>query len=131
MMLRTCTRLGHRCTVKMAGAVRPSARRLLASFERQSATFVVLLGCVLVGLVAHLDRRTSPEVSCAGFYLVPIAMAAWWGGFPHGILLALAATLAWHALDAGTTPPAARLCNALIRFGTFALTSALLSRLRR
>ena len=33
------------------------------------------------------DYLTGPELSFAIFYLVPIALGAWWGGFAHGILL--------------------------------------------
>jgi diguanylate cyclase (GGDEF)-like protein len=84
-------------------------------------------------LTALLDYWTGPELSVAIFYLLPIAAAAWWGGFAHGILLAVASVVAWHLVDVAESPvlhPAVRLWNDVVRFCFFIITSSLLTRLR-
>src|SRR4051794_8596750 len=60
---------------------------------------VVVLSLLLVFSVAALDRSTGSKYSFSLFYLIPVAACAWWCGFPHGVLLAVASALAWHAVD--------------------------------
>ncbi|MBI2807858.1 MAG: diguanylate cyclase [Planctomycetes bacterium] len=87
----------------------------------------------LVAIIALLDLATGPELSFAIFYLVPIALAAWWGGFAQGILFSVACAVGWHfveAADGSTFTPAIQLWNGTARFGIFIITSSLLSRLR-
>jgi diguanylate cyclase (GGDEF)-like protein len=94
---------------------------------------LALGGLVLIAVIGWLDLCTGHELSFAIFYLIPIACGAWWGGFPHGILLSLAATVAWHGVDvlAGSeVHPAISLWNGVVRFSMFVVTSSLLSRLR-
>jgi diguanylate cyclase (GGDEF)-like protein len=106
---------------------------LLAFFERQSGLFVVTFALFLVGVIGLVDYRIGAEVSFGIFYLIPIALGAWWGGFPQGILLSLAGAAEWHVIDLCQSPEVAlhmRLWNAVVRFILFAITSILLSRLR-
>jgi diguanylate cyclase (GGDEF)-like protein len=93
---------------------------------------LVLGGLILVALTALLDYRTGPHLSFSVFYLIPVAACAWWGGLPHGILLALAGALAWHFIDLlenPLMPTTAAVWNGIVRFGTLALASSLVSRL--
>jgi diguanylate cyclase (GGDEF)-like protein len=108
----------------------PAARAFLGG---GGGLLLALGGLLLTGLIGWLDHATGHKLSFAIFYLIPIACGAWWGGFPHGILLALAATLAWHgveALDGPAVHPGVALWNGVVRFGLFVITSSLLSRLR-
>jgi GGDEF domain-containing protein len=116
---------------------RPKVRFLDASaralFERRSEIFVIFFGLLLVAATGCIDYWTGPELSVAPFYLVPIAIGAWCGGFSHGILLALAATAVWHLTDMADFPAAhiiVRIWNAVVRFGFFVIASSLLARLR-
>jgi diguanylate cyclase (GGDEF)-like protein len=80
-----------------------------------------------------LDYATGPDLSVSLFYLIPAAVCAWWGGLPHGILLALAGAVAWHVVDGienPQIPSAIQVWNGIVRFGTMALISSLVSRLR-
>jgi diguanylate cyclase (GGDEF)-like protein len=91
------------------------------------------LGLALVGGIALFDHWTGPELSFGVFYFLPIAAVAWWGGLAHGLLLSVAATAAWHAvdtLDGAALSPAVRTWNDLIHFGVFVISSGLLTRLR-
>jgi diguanylate cyclase (GGDEF)-like protein len=94
---------------------------------------LVAANLLLVALTAVLDYQTGPHLSFGIFYLIPVAACAWWGGFPHGILAALAGSVAWHLVDRlenPLIPVAAGAWNGVVRFGTLALTSSLLSRVR-
>jgi diguanylate cyclase (GGDEF)-like protein len=93
---------------------------------------LVLAGLVLVGLIALLDYETGPYLSCSIFYLIPVAACAWWGGFSHGILVAVAGSVAWHIIDLvenPALPSVAGVWNGIVRFGTLTLVSSLVSRL--
>jgi diguanylate cyclase (GGDEF)-like protein len=97
-----------------------------------SRAFLIPAAILVVVLIAWLDYATGPYLSCSILYLIPVAMCAWWGGFPHGILLAIAGSAAWHLVDMlenPAIPQFAALCNGLTRFGTLALVSFLVSRL--
>ncbi len=89
-------------------------------------------GALFVALIAWLDLATGPNLSCSIFYLVPVVACAWWGGFPHGILLALGGSVAWHLVDTienPMIPPGAGVWNGIVRFGTLTLACSLVSRL--
>jgi diguanylate cyclase (GGDEF)-like protein len=93
---------------------------------------VVTAGLLSVALIAVLDYQTGPELSFGIFYLLPVAAGAWWGGFSHGILLAIGGAIAWHSVDGLESPlisPVAGVWNGVVRFGTLALVSSLVSRL--
>ncbi len=93
---------------------------------------LVVAGLLVVVSIALLDYNTGPHLSHSILYLIPVAGCAWWGGFAHGILLALSGSMAWHLVDVFEHPlisPAAGLWNGFVRFGTLALVSNLVSRL--
>lgn len=106
------------------------AARLLAGLREGG---LVLGGLLLVVLIGVLDWHTGPQLSFTIFYLIPVVGCAWWSGFPHGILLALAGSVAWHLVDVLGNPalPNHIACwNGLTRFATLVLVSSLVSRLR-
>src|SRR5947199_4270484 len=85
---------------------------------------LVLAGLLLVGLIALLDYATGPYLSFTIFYMVPVVICSWWGGFSHGVLLALGGTAACHAieeLELPVTPGGAAVWNAVVGFGTLTL----------
>src|SRR5262245_46159239 len=61
-------------------------------------------GLSLVGIIALLDFGTGPYLSFGIFYLIPVALCAWWCGFAHGIIIALGGALAWHIVDSIENP---------------------------
>jgi diguanylate cyclase (GGDEF)-like protein len=101
----------------------------LRPVQRVALTAVSL---VLVAGVAWLDYVTGPHLSFGIFYLIPVGLCAWWGGFSYGILVALAGTYAWCLIDLveGSMPSAAiGIWNGIVRFSTLALVTSLTSRL--
>jgi diguanylate cyclase (GGDEF)-like protein len=90
-------------------------------------------GVLLVAAIGFLDYATGPGLSFAIFYLIPIALGAWFGGFAQGILISMACAVSWQAVEAAegsTASPLIHLWNGTARFGIFVVTSSLLSRLR-
>ncbi len=101
--------------------------------KRPCDGLVALGGLALIVAIAGLDYRAGSRLSLSLFYLLPIAVAAWRGGFAHGILLSLASTLAWYMVDELQRFPGdsgLALWNGVVRFGTFVIISSLLSKLR-
>ena len=90
-------------------------------------------GAILVATIGFLDYFTGRDLSFAIFYLIPIALGAWFGGFAQGILISMACALSWQIVDAAkgsNASPLIHLWNGTARFGVFVVTSSLLSRLR-
>lgn len=57
------------------------------------------VGAALLLLVWQLDYRTSPQISFAIFYLIPIGYVAWFCGTPWSYLTALLSAAAWLNAD--------------------------------
>lgn len=94
---------------------------------------IVLAGVPLVLMISLLDHWSKHQLSLALLYPVPVALAAWRGGFPCGVLVALTATVSWQAADlysGAEWSPIICLWNGIVRFGVFTMTSSLLARLR-
>jgi len=95
---------------------------------------LLALACFgLAAFIAWLDNLTGPDLSFGLFYLLAIALAAWWGGFSQGILSAMACAICWQLVEVAegsTASPGIHLWNGIARFGIFAITSSLLARLR-
>jgi diguanylate cyclase (GGDEF)-like protein len=112
----------------------PAADLLAGAFVRGRAVPPLLLTClVLVGLVCLLVWASGPAFSFPLLFLVPVAWAAWRGGFAFGTLLGLVSVAAWLAGEVAHRPdlhPAVALLNGVIRFGAFVIASSLLARLR-
>ena len=95
---------------------------------------LLFVACGLgVAVISLLDRGTDSHLSLSLLYLLPVTACAWCGGFSDGILLSLGGSVAWHLVDWAENPalpPSVRVWNGVIRFGTLALMSSLVSRLR-
>ena len=90
-------------------------------------------GMLLVASIGLFDYATGPDLSFAIFYLIPIAVGAWFGGFAQGILVSMACAASWQMVEAAegsSASPMIQLWNTTTRFGIFVVTSSLLSRLR-
>jgi signal transduction histidine kinase len=88
----------------------------------------------LTGLVGLADYLTGVEISFSIFYLIPVSLAAWFLGRPHGLVVALAGATVWFINDSllggqeyshGLIP----YWNALARLGVFSLVSIILAQL--
>ncbi len=109
--------------------LRPPGSAFLAALQRTLLLIACLLLAAVIGL---LDYGTERHLSFSIFYLIPVAICAWCGGFSDGALLSLASAAAWHLTDLfedPSLPPTVRMWNGVIRFGSLVLISSLVARL--
>ena len=107
---------------------------LTAFLARLSRTTILAFGLVAIALIGVLDYITGLEVSVSVFHLVPVSLAAWYGGKRDGLLLAVIASLVWSGVDvlSGYTPghPAILVWDTLMHFVFLAFSAVLLEVLR-
>lgn len=93
-----------------------------------------MVGLVLVAGIGYLDFATAPELTPLAFYLVPIAVVAWYGGRGPGAIMACASALAWILADALTHGDYAHWSlpywNGLLRLSALLFVSEVVARLR-
>jgi diguanylate cyclase (GGDEF)-like protein len=106
---------------------------MLAMIDRMSSFTRHLIAVALLIAVAYVDVRTGTEVSVQFFYLVPIALLAWYEKRRSGIIAGIIASLAVlvpsfaEGRDAFTGPtPYWNAVVACLTFVAFALTLATL-----
>ena len=88
----------------------------------------------LVALLGWLDDQTGPSYAFDFVYLLPVLAAAWLHGERVGLVVAMAASVAWFAFDpaaALSMPVTAALWNAVSRSFLFCAAAVLVARLRR
>jgi len=116
---------------------RPQATRtgrgLHHLLERMPPIAIALVSLLLTGLVALIDFRTGEELSLALIYLVPIAIAAWYGARWMGFVVATIAGIAWVTNELITFPHGDLLIlywNSTVRVLLFLIVTYLLASLR-
>jgi len=70
--------------------------------NRNKAAFY---GITLLLLVAAADFFTGPDVTFFGFYLLPVALYAWFLGIRAGCVMAFVAMATWYWIEAWLTGP--------------------------
>jgi hypothetical protein len=108
--------------------------RVLEFLNGQPRMRLLLLGFLSVALLGTLNYLTGYQISFSIFYLLPVAMIAWFVGWRAGILLSLAAAASWLLAEllAGSSysHPAVPLWNTLVRLGFFLIVTYIPSTLR-
>jgi diguanylate cyclase (GGDEF)-like protein len=101
--------------------------RYLARLSPVGALAIATAGTLVVGV---LDYLNGYEISFSLFYLAPVAMATWYSGPRGGFAVAALSCVSWFAADVIAehpySHPAIPIWNALVRFGFFAVVSALI-----
>jgi signal transduction histidine kinase len=85
---------------------------------------------LLVALLAYLDYLTGYEQSLLLFYLVPIALATWFGGLISGLVCSILSVLAWVASDLFAGLPTVGIWNLVMAAAAYVVFTLLLSKLR-
>lgn len=107
----------------------PGLNWLMHTLERKRSSVIIEVSLVLAVLVGILDHVTGMEVSISLFYLVPIAIAAWytgrWAGLGFSFLCAVEGFLAGIRGLSSYSYVVIAYWNAVMEFG-FYLTIALI-----
>jgi len=105
-------------------------KAILAFLDRRSLAgiWVISLGLVLV--IGIGDLYTGTEISTSIFYVMPVAIASWYGNRNVGIVLSIIAALVWLATEIGGGREypytAIYIWNMLVRLGLFLIIALLL-----
>ncbi|MEO5696440.1 MAG: GGDEF domain-containing protein [Burkholderiaceae bacterium] len=118
-----------------AFAVDPSLPEMINSYlSARSNVWIASTSILLIGLIGLLDYLTGYELSFSLFYLLPVALGAWYAGPRAGAAACVASVLVWlwvdsaagHSYSHGAIP----FWNGLVRLGLFGVVAHLLWRLR-
>jgi PAS domain S-box-containing protein len=88
---------------------------------------------LLAGFIGVLDYLLGWEILLGLFYLVPISLAAWFGGKKSGLLVSGISTVAWvvaNVIPARHSQPVIAAWNAAWGLGFFLVVSLLVSKLK-
>lgn len=99
-----------------------------------SRRVALALGCLaVVATVAYIDGLSSAYIAFSIFYIVPIALAAWYGDRTIGLAMAVASGLGGFAADVsqGTAQHPYALVNLALRLALFALIATLIARIKQ
>lgn len=112
----------------------PRLFSLLDDYLSQRRHGGLALGCfVALAACAALDLLTGPELASSIFYIVPVAVAAWYLGWRGGLLFVAMATFSWHVADLIATDynhAAVRYWNTAVRGGIFLTVAYLMAALQ-
>ena len=102
-------------------------------FKERSTRQLIGVSLALVGLIAGFDHATGYELSFSIFYILPVALASWYGGKHAGLFVSVFSAMCWLILDMTSSHRYSQLVipfwNATVRLLFFVLTSQLLAAL--
>ncbi len=100
----------------------------------QPSSILRTIAVILLLVVGWIDYVTGTEVSVSIFYIVPVALLAWFDTKQAGIAMSLFSATVWYLCNilGGHTysHPLTPVWNTVVRFGFFVIASLTLSRLR-
>jgi signal transduction histidine kinase len=108
--------------------IRTNVHNLSRFLSRWRALLITCL--FLVGVVGYLDYLTGYERPLLLFYLVPISLAAWFGGYVTSLGIAAASIGVSMLSDLAAGIPALGFWNAGMTFASYVLFAGVLSKLR-
>jgi signal transduction histidine kinase len=95
-----------------------------------SPTTLIGLCAVITAVLGYVDYVTGYEQTFLLFYLVPIGLGTWFSGFRLGIVFSILSIIAWIVSDVAAGIPTVGLWNIGMAFGSYAVFTTLLSKLR-
>ena len=109
--------------------IRTNVKKLSGFLSCWKALVITCL--FLVGVVGYVDYLTGYERPLLLFYLLPISLAAWFGGFLMGLGIAVVSIAVSMLSDVAAGIPALGFWNAGMAFVSYALFAGVLSKLQR
>jgi len=107
---------------------------LLTYFEKQSKSYIAVLGFALIGVIGIADILTGYELAFSLFYVIPIALVTWYTSRQLGLVTSFASCAVWLVADLATGHSYSSIFipiwNTLIRLAFFVLITLLLSETR-
>jgi signal transduction histidine kinase len=91
---------------------------------------LIALCTVITAALGYVDYLTGYEQTFLLFYLVPIGIGTWLGAFWIGIVFSVLSIVAWVVSDVAAGIPTVGMWNIGMAFGSYAVFTTLLSKLR-
>jgi diguanylate cyclase (GGDEF)-like protein len=108
--------------------------KLLASLEKQSKTYLVFVGFILIGIIGLVDFLTGSDFGISVFYVLPILLVTWYTNQRFGFVISFASAIVWLVADIATSQsyPFSFIpfWNSFIRFAYFIIITFLVSSLK-
>lgn len=103
--------------------------------DQRPALQVGMVSLALVAVIAAAAYAVGHEITVSIFFLVPVALATWYGNFRLGVFFCILSVGIWYLIDAGWSehPFSAHFFpywNSAIRLGLFLITAHLLAQLK-
>src|ERR1700739_751273 len=117
-------------TMATAGPVEEEKRKTVpwAGFSSRFSLTAICL--VFVACLGYLDYLTGYEQSLLLFYLVPIAIATWFGGLIYGLIFSILSVLVWVMSDIFAGIAIVSFWNLGMAFAAYVVFTVLLAKLR-
>jgi len=100
----------------------------------QSRARIAVGVLILIGVIGLTDHVTGYELSFSIFYLIPVGVAAWYGGIGLGIAVCIVCAATWFGVDSSSGHAYGHVLipywNAAVRLGFFVVVAYLLVGLR-
>ena len=109
-------------------------KTLLKFLDKMSFAVISAVTALMTLIIGVLDSMIGHEISTALFYVLPIAIASWYGGRKLGIVVSMLAAATWLITDIGSgqqySHPAILPWNTFMRLAIFLLIAVLLAAFR-
>jgi signal transduction histidine kinase len=97
--------------------------------RRRTVNLLIAVGCaLLIAAIGYADFREGDENTMLLFYMLPIALATWYGGIALGVVMVLLSTIADYISDRVAGVTTAGTWNTATSFFYYLVFAVLLSR---
>jgi signal transduction histidine kinase len=110
--------------------LRPSASKWGVLLGLRSRALALGISLFLIALIGYLDYATGYERSLLLFYLIPVALAIWFGNVWLGLAFSILSVVASLISDVASGIPAVKLWNVGMALAAYIIFTFLFSKLR-
>lgn len=107
---------------------------LIEYLDKWSKPFVLALGLLLISLIGIIDYFTGVELSLSIFYLIPVALVAWYVNAWVGVIYAALGGVTWYLASVWAGQPYSSMIiaywNGAVRFGFFTIVVISITKLK-
>lgn len=108
--------------------------KFLNKLNNWSRSSLILFGIIQIGFLGVIDYLTGYEISFAFFYLIPVAMLAWFADKNIALFSAVVSAITWQLVNRGAGEQFSNelipIWNTLTRLGFFVIVAVLLLKLK-
>lgn len=112
-----------------------SLHHIDAVLRRRSAKEIRKIAFLMVVIISAAAYTVGYEITTSTFFLIPIALATWYGSYRQGVYFAILSAFIWHLVDTvfaahPYSHPLIPYWNTGVRLGLFLITTLFLTQLK-